>query len=147
MPKSTEISWQRRQYLRQQKARRVSVFSTQIAMLLIFFGLWEVAANLDWIDAFVTSQPSRMWKTVLNMHSTGELYIHVWTTVWETIVGFTTGTIGGLAIAIMLWWSPFLSRVADPYLVVLNALPKVALGPILIVWLGNGQPAIIEMAL
>ena len=147
MPKSTEISQQRRQYLRQQKVRRVSIFSTQIAVLLIFFGLWEVAANLDWIDAFITSQPSRMWKTVLNMHSTGELYLHVWTTVWETIVGFTTGTIGGLAIAIMLWWSPFLCRVADPYLVVLNALPKVALGPILIVWLGNGQPAIIVMAL
>lgn len=141
------LSSQRRQYLRQQKLRRISIFSTQIAVLIAFFALWEVAANLNWIDAFVTSQPSRMWQTLLAMHSSGELYLHVWTTVWETIVGFTSGTIGGLAIAIMLWWSPFLSRVADPYLVVLNALPKVALGPILIVWLGNGQPAIIVMAL
>jgi NitT/TauT family transport system permease protein len=147
MPKSTDISSQRRQYLRQQKLRHISIFSTQIIVLIAFFALWEVAACQNWIDAFITSQPSRMWQTLLKMHSTGELYLHVWTTVWETIVGFTTGTIGGLGIAIMLWWSPFLSRVADPYLVVLNALPKVALGPILIVWLGNGQPAIIVMAL
>jgi len=142
MPKSNHISPQRLQYLREQKIRRISIFSTQLAVLVVFFVLWEVAADLKWVDSFVTSQPSRMWQTLLTMHNTGELYLHVWTTVWETIIGFTSGTLGGLAIAIILWWSPFLARVADPYLVVLNALPKVALGPILIVWLGNGQPAI-----
>lgn len=147
MPKSNHISPQRLQYLREQKIRRISIFSTQLAVLVVFFVLWEVAADLKWVDSFVTSQPSRMWQTLLTMHNTGELYLHVWTTVWETIIGFTSGTLGGLAIAIILWWSPFLARVADPYLVVLNALPKVALGPILIVWLGNGQPAIIVMAL
>lgn len=147
MLKSTEVSWQRRQYLRQRWERRLATAGTQIAILLVFFAMWEVAANQHWIDPFITSQPSRMLQTLLRMHSNGELYLHVWTTVWETIVGFSTGTLGGLAIAVMLWWSPFLSRVADPYLVVLNALPKVALGPILIVWLGNGQSAIIVMAL
>ncbi|MDI9468061.1 MAG: ABC transporter permease, partial [Bacillota bacterium] len=65
------LSSQRRQYLRQQKLRRISIFSTQIAVLIAFFALWEVAANLNWIDAFVTSQPSRMWQTLLAMHSSG----------------------------------------------------------------------------
>lgn len=147
MWKRTEMSEQRRQYLRQRRNLRWSILGTQIAGLVMLFALWEAAATFRWVDPFVTSQPSRMLSTLATLHSSGELYMHVWTTVWETIVGFSTGTLAGLAVAVLLWWSPFMSRVADPYLVVLNALPKVALGPILIVWLGNGQPAIIVMAL
>lgn len=147
MWKRTEMSEQRRQYLRERRNLRWSILGTQIACLVILFALWEAAAIFQWVDPFVTSQPSRMMHTLAILHNSGELYLHVWTTVWETIVGFSTGTLAGLVVAVLLWWSPFASRVADPYLVVLNALPKVALGPILIVWLGNGQSAIIVMAL
>lgn len=77
----------------------------------------------------------------------GQLIRHIYITCVETIIGFVAGTIIGTLIAIMLWWSDFLNKVLEPYLVVLNALPKIALGPILIFWIGNGQPAIIFIAL
>ena len=91
------------------------------------------------------SQPSRVWDTLTNLGSQ-DLMKHIWVTVYETIVGFSIGTILGIGIAILLWWSNFLSQVLDPYLVVLNSLPKVALGPVIIIWVGAGTPAIIVMA-
>lgn len=141
------ISPERKEYLRAVKKHKTAILSTQLLLLIAIFAFWEIAADRGLIDAFITSQPSRMLATVIALHSSGTLYTHIWTTIWETVIGFTLGTIGGLIIAIILWWSDFLSKVFEPYLVVLNALPKVALGPILIVWLGNGTSAIIAMAL
>ena len=141
------ISSGRIKYLKAVKRKKVSIFLTQIFLLVAFFILWEMAADLRWIDPFITSQPSRVFATIRILHENGSLYMHTATTVWETFVGFTLGTLGGIAIAILFWWSSFLCKVAQPYLVVLNAIPKVALGPILVVWMGNGQLAIITMAL
>ncbi|HBV96014.1 MAG: sulfonate ABC transporter permease [Peptococcaceae bacterium BICA1-7] len=141
------ISPERRDYLRRTHRKRMLVLITQLFILMAFFAVWELAARMQWIDPFITSQPSGVLKTLKSLHAGGSLYLHVWTTIWETFVGFTAGTAGGLLIAVLLWWSNFLSRVSEPYLVVLNALPKVALGPILIVWMGNGMGAIIAMAL
>lgn len=146
MTKDT-MSRERKEYLKGVRRRKAAILSTQLLLLVAIFGLWEVAANMGLIDSFITSQPSRMLATVITLHSSGTLYMHIWTTIWETVIGFTLGTIGGLIIAIILWWSDFLSKVFEPYLVILNALPKVAVGPILIVWLGNGASAIIAMAL
>ena len=78
---------------------------------------------------------------------TNNLLMHTKVTVYETIIGFGLGTLLGVGIAIILWWSKFLAKVAEPYLVVLNSLPKVALGPIIIIWVGSGKPAIIVMAI
>ena len=75
------------------------------------------------------------------------LMMHLWVTAYETIIGFLAGTILGIIIAIALWWSEFLSKVLEPFLVVLNSLPKTALGPIIIIWVGAGTPAIIVMAI
>ncbi|MBO8159285.1 ABC transporter permease [Thermosyntropha sp.] len=147
MIKNTEISWRRREYLKDLRRHQIKVISTQLLLIVAVFSLWEIAADLRWIDPFVTSQPSRMVATLRLLHADGSLYVHIATTIWETFVGFMLGTVGGLIIAVVLWWSDFLFQVFEPYLVVLNALPKVALGPILIVWLGNGQGAIIAMAL
>ena len=79
--------------------------------------------------------------------TSNDLLKHIGVTVYETIVGFMLGTILGIVIAIILWWSDFLSKVSEPFLVVLNSLPKVALGPIIIIWVGAGMPAIIVMAI
>lgn len=147
MKNKVAFSVGRQMYLKQLKKRRLEIIVTQLLIVIGFFVLWEIAADLKWIDAFITSQPSRMFNTIILLHENGTLYAHIGTTIWETMVGFILGTIGGIIIAIILWWSDFISRVFEPYLVVLNALPKVALGPILIVWLGNGQTAIIAMAL
>lgn len=147
MSTGADLSPERLDYLRQTRRKRMLILVTQVLILVAFFAVWEIAARLQWVDPFITSQPSRMLKTFMALQKGGSLYLHVGTTIWETFIGFTVGTIGGLIIAVLLWWSDFLARVSEPYLVVLNALPKVALGPILIVWMGNGMGAIIAMAL
>lgn len=117
------------------------------ALLIFFLLLWEVAAHKGWIDSFITSSPSRAADTMVSLAKDGSLWHHLLTTLQETVIGFTLGTVLGTLIAAILWWFPRLCRVLEPYLVVLNALPKVALGPIIIVWIGAGMGAIITMAL
>ncbi len=129
--------------------RRVTaaVIAAQAVLLLLFVSLWEAAGRNNWIDPLLFSYPSKMflqlWKTMVD----GSIWPHVGMTVTETIVGFVLGTLLGTAIAAALWWFPFLSRVFDPYLVVLNSMPKVALGPIFIVGLGPGFMSIVAITL
>jgi NitT/TauT family transport system permease protein len=144
---SNNYSKEHEVYLKGIKRRRAAITITQIAILVVFFGLWEIAATYRIVDPFLVSQPSRMVKFLVKLFNEGTLFRHIWVTCYETIVGFVVGTIIGTVIAIVLWWSDFICKVLDPYLVVLNALPKIALGPILIFWVGNGQPAIIIIAL
>lgn len=142
----TKISKERKKYLKNIKKKKYLVLVTQIFILILFLGLWEFLANKDIIDSFITSQPSRVFDTLINLGS-NDLAKHIGVTVYETIVGFLFGAMMGIIIAIILWWSDFLSKVSEPYLVVLNSLPKVALGPIIIIWVGAGTPAIITMGI
>jgi len=134
-------------FLKKVQRERLIIRICQISILIIFLLLWEWAANLRLIDPFITSQPSRILKTLALLYREGILFKHTMVTVIETVIGFLSGTLLGILIAIIFWWSDFIYRISEPYLVVLNSLPKIALGPILIVWIGNGQPAIIVMAL
>lgn len=129
------------------KKTKNKITLTRFLILIVFFVLWEVAGDLKWIDPFLTSTPSRMWKSLVKIYSEGTLFHHIWITCFETIVGFILGTVLGTLVAILLWWSDFLCKVLDPYIVVLNALPKVALAPIIIFWAGNGKTSIIIIAL
>lgn len=119
-------SEERKRYLRKITLTKVSIFITQISLVILFIALWEILANKGIIDSFITSQPSRMLKTFMNLSQNG-LLEHLGVTVYETIVGFLAGSILGVIIAIILWWSKFLSKVSEPFLVVLNSLPKIAL--------------------
>ena len=119
-------SKERKEYIKRKKKNKVLVLFTQIFILIAFLGIWEILANKGIIDSFMMSQPSRIWNTLINLGSE-DLMKHIWVTVYETIVGFSIGTILGIGIAILLSWSDFLSKVFEPYLVVLNSLPKVAL--------------------
>lgn len=141
------VSKEHEEFLRSVKRRRGSIIITRILILVAFFALWEVLGDLKIIDPFLTSTPTRMIKSFVKLYNEGTIVGHIMTTCYETIIGFTLGTFIGVVIAIMLWWSDFLCKVLDPYVVVLNALPKVALGPIIIFWAGNGMKAIIIMAL
>lgn len=141
------VSHEHQAFLQSVKTEERKIQITRVAILVIFIAAWELAGYLGIIDTFIASQPSRVVKTLLNLYREGNLFHHIWITVLENIVGFISGTLLGTLIAVVLWWSSFLSRILDPYLVVLNALPKVALGPILIVWIGSGPTAIIAMAL
>ena len=143
----TLLSLERQDYLRRLSRRRRFILAAQIALLLCFFLLWELAARQGWIDPFIMSSPSRIWATLVNLTRSGELLRHLGASCLETVAGFTLGTAVGAAAAVLLWWSPALARILDPYLVVLNALPKTALGPVFIVWIGAGPSSIIAMSL
>lgn len=125
--------------------RRVTFF--RYFILIAALMLWELSARMGWIDPFIMSSPSQVVSTVARLYNSNELFHHIVITLYETVVGFILGTILGTLIAILLWWSKSLARILDPYLVVLNALPKIALGPILIVWFGAGVKSIIIMGL
>ena len=137
----------RERYLRDLRRQRRRVRIWQIAVLAGFFILWELSCHLGFSDGFLVSCPSRIAATFINLCRSGDVLVHVGTSCWETAVGFLLGTAVGTLIAVAMWWWPTLSRVLDPYLVVLNALPKTALGPIFIVWMGAGTGAIIVMTL
>lgn len=142
-----ECSVQRQTYLRRRRNRKRAIRFLQIALFLLLLIAWELAAQLGWLDAFVFSSPSRVAETLATLYTSGDLWRHVGVSCLETVVGFLLGTALGTLVAVLLWWSDFLSRVLDPWLVVLNALPKTALGPIFIVWIGAGTASIIAMTL
>ena len=140
------ISEDRKKYLRKIKRNKTVVLISQILFLIAFIAIWEILAQTKVINSFITSSPSRILKTLMNMNN-NDLMLHLWVTTYETVIGFIAGTLIGIVIAILLWWSEFLSKVFEPFLVVLSSLPKTALGPIIIIWVGAGTPAIIVMAI
>ena len=144
---TTAVSTEHARFLSSVKKadRRVTFFRYFILIAALI--LWELSARMGWIDPFIMSSPSQVISTVARLYSGNELFHHIGITLYETVVGFILGTILGTLIAILLWWSKSLARILDPYLVVLNALPKIALGPILIVWFGAGVKSIIIMGL
>lgn len=147
MKSNVEYSAEHKKYLKALKYNDRLVSVMRYFILIGFIALWEIAARCGWIDPFITSSPLRILKTVTSLYNSGTLFLHIGTTLYETIVGFFLGTIFGILIATVLWWSPMVNRILDPYLVVLNALPKIALGPILIVWIGASESSIIVMGL
>ncbi len=147
MNDNVSISSERKKYLNGLKKHlRIIVFS-RIIILLSFFVIWELCSAFDIIDPFIFSQPSKMLTAFFDLLSDGTLFKHIGITLFETIIGFTAGTILGTGIAILLWWNKTISDIAEPYLVILNSLPKTALAPIIIVWIGNNINSVIATAL
>jgi NitT/TauT family transport system permease protein len=140
------VSPYRLAYLKGIRRRERLITTMQYLILAAILCIWEVSTRLGWADPFIVSSPSRVAATIGRLFTGGELFLHIGTTLLETVAGFVIGTLLGTLLAAMLWWSNTLCRILDPYLVVLNALPKIALGPILIVWIGAGMGSIIVMA-
>ncbi|MFD1956770.1 ABC transporter permease [Paenibacillus thailandensis] len=124
-------------YLSRQKRNRWLVQLSRLAVLAVFLGLWELAASLRWIDPMLTSQPSRLVTSFWELATAGNLWHHTGVTALETIIGLAISMTVGMLIAVLFWWSTYASSVLEPYMVVLNALPKVAFGPIFYIWLGD----------
>lgn len=141
------MSLEHKKFLFGLKRNKVVVKIVQIGILVAFFGLWELAVKLEWIDAFFMSSPSRILTTLTNLASQNALWNHVSATLMETVYGFLLSTAIGSVVAVLLWCSETAQKVVEPYLIVLNALPKIALGPLIIIWVGAGKSAIIVMAL
>ena len=141
------MSEHRKAYLTQCRAQKRRVHLWQAGLLVGLLFLWEFRCRVGWSDGFLVSCPSRMAVSFWHLCQSGELLRHVGISCLETVIGFLSGTLLGTAIAVALWRFDTWSKILDPYLVVLNALPKTALGPIFIVWMGAGMGAIITMTL
>lgn len=134
-------------FIKKMKKRRTMIRTCQFLLLFIFLAVWEICADTGVIDKFIFACPSSIFLSAVKLASDGTLFRHIGVTVFETVIGFTSGTVLGTLLAVILWWNGFISDVSEPYLVVLNSLPKTALAPIIIVWLGNNMKAIIAVAL
>lgn len=134
-------------YLRKLKRNNLTIKLFQIAIIVLFITVWQVLANFRIIDTFIFSSPKLVLNTIINLYNSNNLFPHIWVTVYETIISFSLGTILGIFIATILWWNKMIAKILDPYLTILNSLPKVALGPIIIIWCGSGIKSIIFMAL
>jgi NitT/TauT family transport system permease protein len=141
----TTYSSARRAFLKKESRKKFLIIASRISLLFFIVLVWEAAARTQLIDPFIFSSPSRLVKATGLLIENGTFLKHVWATTLETVIGFIIGTGLGCLIAIILWWSDMLRKILDPYIVILNSLPKIALGPIIIVWAGAGQGAIIAM--
>lgn len=139
----SEHSPAQKQYLLRVKREKNLIRVSRILLFLGFLILWEISARFGWIDSFIFSSPSEIWITFLKMLKDQSLFTHIGITLAETLVSFVFTVLLGIGTAVLLWTCPRLSHVLEPYLVVLNSLPKSALAPLLIVWLGANIRTII----
>ena len=141
--KMPEISRQQKQYLARQKKEKNIILAARTLLFVLFMGLWEISSDLGWIDSFIFSSPSLIAETFLSMCRDQSLFAHIAVTLAETLVSFFFVVILGVGTAVLLWCSRRIARILEPCLVVLNSLPKSALAPLLIVWLGATSKTII----
>ena len=134
-------------YLKKLKKEKRIILFFQILIILLFIIIWQLLADFNLINTFISSSPKEVLLTLIDLHKTNNLYQHIFITVLETFVSFSLGTILGIIIATTLWYKPRIYKIVEPYLTILNSLPKVALGPIIIIWCGAGMKSIIFMAL
>ena len=130
-------------YVRRQKHTKIVIRVMQFAILFSFIVLWEVSASCGWIDPFIFSSPSKLYTCCRTLLANGDLTGHIGITLLETLISFALVIVMTLAITVALWLNRALSKIIEPYLVVLNSLPKSALAPLLIVWLGANYKTII----
>ena len=140
-------SEEHKKYLKNLRKNKLFVHIFQISIIIFLITIWQLLADAEIINTFITSSPKKVLETIINLHNTGDLYHHIFVTVYETLISFSLGTFLGFIIATILWWNNFIYKVVDPYLTILNSLPKVALGPIIIIWAGASMDSIIIMAL
>ena len=141
--KNLSPSDERIQYLKRVKQHKALVSFMRFFVFAAFLALWEIASDLKWIDSFFFSSPKRVALCFYQMLMDKSLITHIGITLYETIISFFLVILISLATATALWFSKTLSLVIEPYLVILNSLPKSALAPLFIVWLGTGTTTII----
>ncbi|MBE7083615.1 MAG: ABC transporter permease [Clostridiales bacterium] len=146
MKKKKDLSPPHLLYVKKVKRENIFIWIMRFSILIFILGLWEVFASIGVIDPFISSSPSKIIVTIKTLWVENNLLRHMCITLYETMLGFLIAVGLGYVIALMLWWSEKLRKILEPYIVVLNSLPKIALGPIIIVWCGSGSKAIIFMA-
>ena len=143
--KNLTYSKEHARFLQKRRQHLALVWILRLSLLALLLGLWELVTACGWVDPFIMSSPSRIARTIASLYADGSLFYHIGVTLWETLAGFAIAVVLGFAVALLLWWSETLRKVLEPYIVVLNALPKIALGPLIIIWFGTGSEAIVFM--
>lgn len=134
-------------YIKKEKRKNFIVIFFQILILILFITIWQILSDTNTINTFIFSSPKEVLKTIINLYHKKNLFEHIWVTTYETFLSFSIATILGTLIATILWWNKYIQKIIEPYLTILNSLPKVALGPMIIIWFGAGIKSIIFMAL
>jgi NitT/TauT family transport system permease protein len=134
--------------------KRRNVFDTaigrsvlQLLTVALFFALWEGAVRIGWINAFLTGQPSGIYRGFAQAIADGSLLSDTATTSFEAILGFAFGTVIGSLIGLSLWYSEFVARLVEPFIAAINSVPKIALAPIIILWFGTGLVSKVALAI
>lgn len=133
-------------YLKNKKKKNRIIHIYQIAIILGIFLTWQILADLDIINSFLFSSPKKIFETIINFDK-GLLVRHILVTFNETMISFLLASVLGLLISTILWFNEMIAKIFDPYLTIINSLPKVSLGPLIIIWCGAGFNSIIFMAL
>lgn len=133
-------------YLRKQFKKMQTVRIYQLLIVVTFIALWEFTTRIGVLNSFIFSSPSRVINSFWGMAGDGSIFYHIGVTLLETFISFALVNILGIVFAVLLWWNDSVAKILEPYLVVLNSLPKTALAPVFIVWLGNNMKTIIVAA-
>lgn len=141
------MSREQKEYLRSLRVKKISILVIQILLVIQFFIVWEILANNNVINSFVFSKPSKIFNTIINLAIDNNLFNHIFVTLEEVLISFSLGIILGFIIAIILYEIPILALIVDPFLTMINSLPKVALGPLIIIVAGANMKSVIIMAL
>lgn len=139
-------SRKQKEFIKRYKRKKILILFLQIFILFVLLGLWEIMARNNVINSFITSYPSKIFSTIVNLFQTGDLIHHIWVTLNETLIAFFITGIISLIISILIYKFQMFDKIIDPYLTIFNSLPKVALGPVLIIWVGANTKSIILMA-
>ena len=141
------VSLERKLYLKRIKGDKIIINFFRVFIFILFIVIWELLSRFNLIDTFMFSSPSNIIKTIINLYKENNLFIHIFTTLYEIIISFILGSIIGFIISSILYLFNKLNKILDPYLTILNSLPKVALGPLIIILFGANTRSIIIMAL
>lgn len=137
-PSSMSVSAFRRRIRTAGVRRRLVVTGAQVAIFVAFIIGWNVAVDTGWMDPFFVSTPRAVADTVVDAFSTGAVWTHGWITLRTTLIGFAAGAAGGVLTGMLFARLPMLDSVLSPYFAAINAMPRVALAPLFILWFGIG---------
>ena len=140
------FSNEHKNFIKKVKKKKRIIFFFQILIIILFITIWQLLASLNVINTFLFSSPENIIKTLINLFK-DKLLVHIGVTTYETLISFLIASALGILIATILWWNSTLAKIMDPYLTIINSLPKVALGPLIIIWVGTSKNSIVIMAL
>ena len=141
------MSDEHKQYIKSQKKERYKIYGYQLSLLFIIILSWQILTDLKILDPFIVSSPKKVIKTIISLYQSNNLFIHINTTLFEIFISFVISLLIAIIFSSLLWFFPKFAKVFEPYLTILNSLPKVALGPIILIWFGTKTTSIIIMAI